>query len=305
VELADGGPEEEARSECCDPGSRNEKKLWDIECLWWWPRREGREPDEDEGVRELSGVDGDPPPNLNPSRRPSLLGRSRSVVTGAGTSTLSSSIVGSGIVPGRGKNTERLREWIRLWRLLVVGCPEDMDLCCISGADTDCGNAKDLNDGESGGGGNKDGLGGENELDKGDRSGGENSLGFLVDSDFVLEWDGWLRGVLPLPLRVGFALFPKVMLYGPAEVGWYCVGGKDCEVGMPMVNGLVPTPGVEWTRVLGELIWLSMASRPGVAGISFMTTVGPFAIFSPFILVSLCVTWAVQMTPGGWAGLKR
>ena len=89
---------------------------------------------------------------------------------------------------------------------------------------------------------------GENDLDNGDRRGGEKSLEF-VDSDFVLEWDERLRGVLPLPLR--FALFPKVVLYGPAEGGWYCVGGKDCEVGIPIVKGLVPTPGVEWTRALG------------------------------------------------------
>jgi hypothetical protein len=61
-----------------------------------------------------------------------------------------------------------------------------------------------------------DGLGGENELDKGDGSGGEYSLGFL-ESDFVLEWDECLRGTLPLPLRL--ALFPKLRLYGPAEVG--------------------------------------------------------------------------------------
>ena len=67
-----------------------------------------------------------------------------------------------------------------------MGCPEDIDLCCISGAETDCGNANDLNDGESGGWGNMACLGGENELDKGDRSGGECSLGPL-DSDFVLE----------------------------------------------------------------------------------------------------------------------
>jgi hypothetical protein len=73
-----------------------------------------------------------------------------------------------------------------VWRLLVLGCTEVNDLCCISGAETDCGNAKDLKDGESGGWGNRDCLGGENELDKGDRSTGENSLGFL-DSDFVLE----------------------------------------------------------------------------------------------------------------------
>lgn len=50
-------------------------------------------------------------------------------------------------------------------------------------------------------------------------------------------------GALPLPLRV--VLFPKVRLYGPAEVGWYCVGGKDCEVGIPIDKGLAPTPGVE------------------------------------------------------------
>lgn len=43
-----------------------------------------------------------------------------------------------------------------------------------------------MNDGESGGAGNRDGLGGENELDKGDLSVGENSLGFL-ESDFVRE----------------------------------------------------------------------------------------------------------------------
>lgn len=67
----------------------------------------------------------------------------------------------------------------------MVGCPEDIDLC-ISGAETDWGNENDAKDGESGGGGNIDCLGGENELDKGDRSGGENSLGPL-DNDFVRE----------------------------------------------------------------------------------------------------------------------
>lgn len=108
VELADGGTDDELVSELCEPGSRNEKKLWDIECLWWWPRRDGRDPD-GEGARELSDVD-DCPPNLNPALRPSLLGLSRIVVTGAGISTLSSSIVGSGNVPGRGKNTDRFRE---------------------------------------------------------------------------------------------------------------------------------------------------------------------------------------------------
>ena len=67
------------------------------------------------------------------------------------------------------------------------------------------------------------------------------------------------------------------------------MGGKDCEVGIPIDNGLGPTPGVEWTRALGELSWLSIASRPGVAGISFMTkmlgTPSPLVIFFPFILV--------------------
>lgn len=67
----------------------------------------------------------------------------------------------------------------------MEGCPEDKDLC-ISGAETDCGKANVLNDGESGGAGNRDGLGGENELDKGDLRVGENSLGFL-ESDFVRE----------------------------------------------------------------------------------------------------------------------
>lgn len=126
------------------------------------------------------------PPNLNPARRPSLVGCSRIVVAGAGISTLSSSIVCSGKVPGLGKNTERFREWMRLcvWRLLVPGCPEDNDLC-MSGAETDCGKANVFNEGESGGGGNMD-CRGENELDKGDRSGGEKSLEF-VDRDFVLE----------------------------------------------------------------------------------------------------------------------
>ena len=74
---------------------------------------------------------------------------------------------------------------MRLWRLLVVDCPEDRDLCCISGAEIDCGKAKVLDEGESGAGGNTESRG-ENELDRGDRSGGENSLEF-VDSDFVLE----------------------------------------------------------------------------------------------------------------------
>jgi len=33
VELADRGPDDGDISLCCDPGSRNEKRLWDIECL--------------------------------------------------------------------------------------------------------------------------------------------------------------------------------------------------------------------------------------------------------------------------------
>lgn len=127
-----------------------------------------------------------------------------------------------------------------VWRLLVLDCPGDNDLC-TSGAETDCGKENVFSGGDSGEGGNTDRRG-ENDLDKGDRSGGEKSLGF-VDSDFVLEWDGGLREVLPLPLR--FALFPKLVLYGPAEGGWYWVGGKDCEAGIPIVRGLVPTPGVE------------------------------------------------------------
>jgi len=45
-------------------------------------------------------------PNLNPARRPSLLTRSRIATTGVGISALSSSIVGWGNVPGRGKKTE-------------------------------------------------------------------------------------------------------------------------------------------------------------------------------------------------------
>lgn len=76
--------------------------------------------------------------------------------------------------------------------------------------------------------------------------------------------------------------------------------GKDCEVGIPIVKCLALTPGVEWTRILGEFSWLSKASRPGVAGISFMTKVGgpllPLALFSPFILVSLCTVERVVRT---------
>ena len=44
---------------------------------------------------------------------------------------------------------------------------------------------------------------------------------------------------------LGFVSFPKFGLYGPAEVGWYRVDGKYCEGGIPVFNGLVPTPGVE------------------------------------------------------------
>lgn len=154
-----------------------------MECLWWWPRRDGRDPEDDEGVRELSDVV-DAPPNLNPVRSPSLLGCLDNVVTGAGTSTLSSSIVGSGNVPGRGKNMERFLECIRLW-LWRLAAPEDKVLCWISGAEIDWGKAKVLNEGESGEGGNF-ACRGEKELDKGDRRGGTNSFGF-VDSDFVLE----------------------------------------------------------------------------------------------------------------------
>jgi len=58
----------------------------------------------------------------------------------------------------------------------------------------------------------------------------------------TLSWNG--TEVLPLPLR--FVLFPELVLHGPAEgSGWYWVGGKDCEVGIPIVKGLAPTPGVE------------------------------------------------------------
>lgn len=137
-------------------------------------------------MRELSDAFGNPP-NLNPVRRPSLLDCLDIVVTGAGISTLSSSIVGSGNVPGRGKNMERFLEWIRLWlwRLPMPGCPEDKGRSCISGAEIDWGKANDLNEGESGEGGNM-ACRGENELDKGDRRGGTNSFGFM-DKDFVLE----------------------------------------------------------------------------------------------------------------------
>jgi len=41
------------------PGSRNEKKLWDMECLWWCPRLEADPEAEDEvedGLVINSGV---------------------------------------------------------------------------------------------------------------------------------------------------------------------------------------------------------------------------------------------------------
>lgn len=118
------------------PGSRNEKKLCDIECLWWCPRRAdvgvcARAPVSSSGE---SAPGGGRPPNVKPAPRgvigwapgrlmldPAegivLTGASMSPSPGITSSCApSSAMAAGGRVPGRGKNTERLREWSRACR---------------------------------------------------------------------------------------------------------------------------------------------------------------------------------------------
>jgi hypothetical protein len=110
-----------------EPGSRNEKKLWERECLWWCPRRDAR------GSGGCSSVEAPPstmgggrPPKVKPS--PNLFAGLERVgdALGIGTPSVggtssvsglissscapSSAMVLCGSEPGRGKKTERFRE---------------------------------------------------------------------------------------------------------------------------------------------------------------------------------------------------
>lgn len=109
-----------------EPGSRNEKKLCERECLWWCPRRGALD------CRCRSSVEAPPltmgggrPPKVKPS--PNLFAGLERVgeALGIGTPAVgemsvgglsssscapSSAMVLCGSEPGRGKNTERFRE---------------------------------------------------------------------------------------------------------------------------------------------------------------------------------------------------
>ena len=143
------------------PGSRKEKKLWDNECLWWWPLLELMDDVEDDD-KEGAIKDGDgmlPFPLVNeggrlPNVKPTPIGEggcrgddearcfdlqltlapaAGTSVTGASPSPCSpfnpsssscapsSAIGGWGNEPGRGKKMERLRECTRECRRLCVG----------------------------------------------------------------------------------------------------------------------------------------------------------------------------------------
>ena len=113
------------------PGSKNEKKLWERECLWWCPRLEAEEEPEC-GAVSKSGVrpcdDGGRAPNVKPCPKGvndwrGLRGPGKLIldpadgIKGASTSTgissswaSSSLIVPCGLDPGRGKKKDKLRE---------------------------------------------------------------------------------------------------------------------------------------------------------------------------------------------------
>ena len=111
-----------------EPGSRNEKKLCERECLWWCPRRDPRGSGGCCSSVEAT-MGGGRPPKVKPS--PNFFGGLERVgdalgigtpAGGAGPSVgglisiscePSSAMVLWGSEPGRGKNTERFREWTR------------------------------------------------------------------------------------------------------------------------------------------------------------------------------------------------
>ena len=115
----------------------NEKKLCDIECLWWCPRRDG--PPAEDGCcatspgemgcedcpaeAEAEAEAGGRTPKVKPSRKARWPGPGDALGMGtpsSGGGTLkssscapSSAMLVAGSEPGRGKYTERLREWMR------------------------------------------------------------------------------------------------------------------------------------------------------------------------------------------------
>ena len=126
-----------------EPGSRNEKKLCERECLWWCPRRDARGSGECSSIRAFPlWAGGGRPPKVKPS--PSLfcglerVGDALGIGTPAASeassheSILSSCAPSSAITlwgsePGRGKNMERLREWTRECRRGCADCEGDDD----------------------------------------------------------------------------------------------------------------------------------------------------------------------------------
>lgn len=124
-----------------EPGSRNEKKLCERECLWWCPRRDARGRCGCSSIKAFPlWAGGGRAPKVKPS--PSLFcGRERvGDALGIGTSaaaeesvcgSISSSCVPSSAIvlwgsePGRGKNMERLREWRRECRRECVDAEGD------------------------------------------------------------------------------------------------------------------------------------------------------------------------------------
>ena len=137
-ELADWGNDEAGlqgdpdTGVCCDvgslgpvePGSRNEKKLCERECLWWCPRRDPRGSGGGSSSVEAT-MGGGRPPKVKPS--PNFFGGVEGVGDALGIGTPaweepsvgglisiscepSSAMVLWGREPGRGKNTERFRE---------------------------------------------------------------------------------------------------------------------------------------------------------------------------------------------------
>lgn len=135
-----------------EPGSRNEKKLCDKECLWWCPRLDA---DEERGAVISSGegrCDGGRAPKVNPCPsgvmgprvlEPGMLTLDPAEgINGTSSSMListscdpSSEIVLVPREPGRGKKTDKLRECIRECRRTCFcgasGC------CKVSGAECD------------------------------------------------------------------------------------------------------------------------------------------------------------------------
>jgi hypothetical protein len=130
--LADWGHGNEVCSDvrslgAVEPGSRNEKKLCERECLWWWPRRDPWGIGGGSSSVEAT-MGGRRPPKVKPS--PNFFGGLERVgdALGIGTPTWEKSSVGGlisiscepsstmvlwGSEPGRGKNTDRFREWTR------------------------------------------------------------------------------------------------------------------------------------------------------------------------------------------------